>query len=89
MMPSIDHEAAALVATAVVGLLRWLKSSEQVDDAEFCEANALVQTALADSDFCRRIWLQTGRDLREQITPQELYALATESDLRRWGNGRN
>lgn len=87
MMPMIDADAA-LAATAVVGLLKWLGEKSHVDDAEFVAANDFVQCALADADFCRRIKLLTGRDLRSQITPDELMTLASEAELRRWGYQR-
>lgn len=76
-------------------LMAWMRKEgkgrgvDTARDEEIVEAHRVVIGGLGDADFCAKVELATGRNLRDQITTEEAVELMKEMELLRMGNGRN
>ena len=74
----------ALAPVAVGGIFSWLAGVQQ-DDEEIVACHELVLGMLADSDQVREIEDATGECLRDQISIEDVQAIAEDAERRRWG----
>lgn len=69
--------------------MAWWRRDTEDDDKTFVESTNIINAALGDGDFVNRIEAQTGKNLREQLSVEEVEEMNKEANLRRWGNRRN
>lgn len=89
---SSDFESFIKMIIAMMGfLLAWRagKTHITVTDEIVIEAHETVMAALSDGDFCERVKMATGRDLRDQITVEEMEDINLHVKMLKMGNGRN
>lgn len=53
------------------------------------ETNEFLVNCYEDDDLVKAIQEETGRNIRDQLTPEEIKALKKEAELMRMGNRRN
>lgn len=82
-------ETAEAVMAGIGMLLAWRAGEIKREDQEVIDAHEMVMSSLSDADFCRKVELHTGKDLREQMTVEEATSLVVEVGYLRMGNGRN
>ena len=75
---------AALAPVVVGGIFSWLTAGRD-DDEEVITCHELVLDMLADSDQVREIEDATGECLRDQISIEDVQAIAEDAERRRWG----
>ena len=78
---------AALAPIAVGGVFSWLTAGN--DDDEIVACHDLVIDMLADSDQVREVYAESGENIREQISVEDVEAIAEDAEQRRWGWRRN
>lgn len=61
-----------MIVSAMTLLLAWRAGTVKPEDREIIEAHELVIESLSDADLCRNVELETGKDLRDQLTMQEV-----------------
>lgn len=85
-----DFADASALLTEVKGEeMSWFRKGSEQEDELVVEANSVIFDALANADVVREIEAETGRNLREQLTVEEVMEMERESKLRGWGVGRN
>jgi hypothetical protein len=85
----IVFEASLQILKGEVKEMAWWNKGEPQEDAAFIESAKVVADSLADSDFVRDVELNTGKNLRDQISVEELEDMQKEANMRRWGPRRN
>ena len=75
---------AALAPVAVGGIFSWLTGGQD-NDEETIACHELVLGMLADGDQVREIEDATGENIREQISVEDVQAIAEDAEQRRWG----
>jgi hypothetical protein len=72
---------------AVPLLFKWLSGkNENTDDDTVSECHDYVLDSLSDADRIRTINTITDKDLRDQLTIEQVQKLHDERELRRWRN---
>ena len=67
----------------------FYRRDSKEEDALITEAHNVVLDTLGDADVIRKIEQMTGKDLRSQISIQEVEDMYREKELRGYGTGRN
>ena len=76
-----------MVSTVIAGILSALfGGSNNEDDDEVIEAHEYVMDALSDADRVAIIQAVTGKDIRDQLTVQEMKEIEEEVRLRKQKN---
>lgn len=88
MMPQLGPEIVEVFASVTM-LLAWLSKKIKPEDQDIIDAHEFVGDKLGDSDFVRKTELLTGKNLREQLTVQQMQDLEREIKLLKMGNQRN
>lgn len=80
---------AASFATMLAGLMKWLASDHgAADDEDVVLCHGFVMDCLSDADLMRTLGAVTDRDLRGQLTVEQILDLQREVALRQQ-KGRN
>ena len=85
MMTTMPEAVLALAIFTIS--LSWLRRHDKDETTE--RAHNLVQETLADSDLVRRIEEETGKNIRNQLTVEEMMELEEEIRLLKMRDGRN
>lgn len=91
MMPDPEIYSTLLKFTGALstlaGLMAWFgpRKGSVEEDQEVAEATDVVIDTLIDGDVVSKIDLHTGKNLRDQLTVQELEEMNRERQLRRFG----
>jgi hypothetical protein len=78
-----------IVSSSMTMLSLWGKRRLRLEDQEVIDAHELIVEAIGDGDLCERIKMATGKDLREQMTVEEVEELEQEVKMLKMGNMRN
>lgn len=62
--------------------MSWFRKDSQEEDEIIVEVNSTIFEALANADAVREIESETGRNLREQLTVEEVMEMEKETRLR-------
>jgi hypothetical protein len=82
-------QSFTIVSSAMLILMAWGSGKIRLEDKEVIDAHELIVGSVSDADFCERVKLATGKDLRDQLSVTEIEELNKEVKLLRMGNGRN
>lgn len=77
------------VAKGDVPIMAWWRKGSLEEDQVFVQSVEAVTKALADSDYVREVELRTGKNLRDQVTAEEIEEMHKEAKLRSMGPIRN
>ena len=78
-----------IVFSSMMLLMSWMKGKLRLEDKEVLEAHEFVMRSLEDADFCTRIEMATGKNLRDQMSVEEIIEMEREVKLLKMGNERN
>lgn len=82
----VFHMALTISAMAVAG---WFRKGSADEDEMVADSHDMILDAVADADLVREIDLETGENLRDQVTVEQAIEMHRESELRRFGWRRN
>ena len=75
--------------SVLAGLLDWTRKGSQAEDDLVTEAGNLVIESLSNADSVGKIDCVTRKNLRDQVTLEEVIEIDEERRLRGFGWGRN
>lgn len=86
MFDALHNFGEFIVASAVLaGAMAWWRKGTPEEDAMMGEAAEIVVDNLMNADNVTNIEMLTGKNLRDQMTIEEVQDAARERDLRRFG----
>ena len=88
-MPQFPEPSFEVVSAGIAMLLAWLDGKIKPEDKEVIDAHEAVQNGLSDGDFVSKTELATGKNLRDQLTVDQLEQLNAEVGYLKMGNSRN
>lgn len=69
--------------------MAWWQKGSVEEDEMLVNATDSIASALSDGDFVKQVELATGKNLRDQLTVEELKKMQDEVNYRRMGVRRN
>lgn len=69
--------------------MAWWRRGSEEEDKMMVEAADLVIDNLVNADNVKNIETLTSKNLRDQVTIEEIEEMDKDRKLRRWGFGRN
>lgn len=88
-MPEFSNNVLPIFLGSTALLMSWLSGKLRPEDKEILEAHEFIQSAISDGDLVSKVELHTGKNLRDQLTPEELEDINEHVKLLRMGNNRN
>lgn len=73
------------LSTLTIGMAWWRKGTP-AEDTEVSQVNDIIIDTITDSDMVSRIERNNGRNLRDQISIEQLEDMNRERELRRMRN---
>ena len=81
--------AIVMLVGSLSFLMSWFRKEIKAEDQEVIDAHEVVILGLGDADQVKRIELLTGRNIRDQITVEEMLEIEREVEVLKMGNRRN
>lgn len=81
-------EASILILKGEVKMPWWVKGSPEEDEV-MVQAIDVLLSGVSDADFVAEVKKRTGRDLREQLTQEQIKKMVEDRKWYSWGSRRN
>lgn len=66
--------------------MKWTRKGSKEEDEMVAQAADEIVKSLCDADFVGKVELHNGRNIRDQITGEQLDEIVRERNLRRMSN---